>query len=304
MIINLLPILIAYTGGRMVHGQRGAVIGAVATVGVIVGSSIPMFLGAMIMGPLAAWVLKKIDDVLDPVTPAGFEMLIGNFSLGISGMLLAIGGYYGIGPAVTAISNVLGAGVKFLVDSSLLPLASILVEPAKVLFLNNAINFGVLAPLGVVEAAETGKSIAFMIETNPGPGLGILLAFWLAGPKVLRGSVPGAIVIHFLGGIHEIYFPYVLLKPKMILAAIAGGATGVAIFMVTGSGLVATPSPGSIFAWLAVTPPGNHFGVLTGIVLSATVSFLVGWVLLKTGRQDDYADLAGASAASKKMKKG
>jgi PTS system mannitol-specific IIC component len=304
MIINLLPILIAYTGGRMVHGQRGAVIGAVATVGVIVGSSIPMFLGAMIMGPLAAWVLKKIDDVLDPVTPAGFEMLIGNFSLGISGMLLAIGGYYGIGPAVTAISNVLGAGVKFLVDSSLLPLASILVEPAKVLFLNNAINFGVLAPLGVVEAAETGKSIAFMIETNPGPGLGILLAFWLAGPKVLRGSVPGAIVIHFLGGIHEIYFPYVLLKPKMILAAIAGGATGVAIFMVTGSGLVATPSPGSIFAWLAVTPPGNHVGVLLGIVLSATVSFLVGWVLLKTGRQDDYADLAGASAASKKMKKG
>jgi mannitol PTS system EIICBA or EIICB component len=304
MIINLLPILIAYTGGRMVHGQRGAVIGAVATVGVIVGSSIPMFLGAMIMGPLAAWVLKKIDDVLDPVTPPGFEMLIGNFSLGISGMLLAIGGYYGIGPAVTVISDTLGAGVKFLVDSSLLPLVSLLVEPAKVLFLNNAINFGVLAPLGVAEAAETGKSIAFMIETNPGPGLGILVAFWLAGPKVLRGSVPGAIVIHFLGGIHEIYFPYVLLKPKMILAAIAGGATGVATFMVTGAGLVATPSPGSIFAWLAVTPPGNHLGVLLGIVLSATVSFLVGWVLLKTGRQDDYADLAGATAASKKMKQG
>lgn len=304
MIVNLLPILIAYTGGRMVHGQRGAVIGAVATVGVIVGSTVPMFLGAMIMGPLAAWVLKKIDDVLDPVTPAGFEMLIGNFSLGISGMLLAIGGYYGIGPAVTAISDTLGAGVKFLVDSSLLPLVSILVEPAKVLFLNNALNHGVLAPLGVAEAAETGKSIAFMIETNPGPGLGILVAFFLAGPKVLRGSVPGAIVIHFLGGIHEIYFPYVLLKPKMILAAIAGGATGVATFMVTGAGLVATPSPGSIFAWLAVTPPGNHVGVLLGILLSATVSFLVGWVLLKTGRQDDYADLEGAKSASKKMKKG
>ncbi len=304
MIINLLPILIAYTGGRMVHGQRGAVIGAVATVGVIVGSTAPMFLGAMIMGPLAAWVLKKIDDVLDPVTPAGFEMLIGNFSLGISGMLLAIGGYYGIGPVVSAISDTLGAGVKFLVDSSLLPLVSILVEPAKVLFLNNALNHGVLAPLGVAQAAEAGKSIAFMIETNPGPGLGILVAFWLAGPKVLRGSVPGAIVIHFLGGIHEIYFPYVLLKPKMILAAIAGGATGVATFMVTGAGLVATPSPGSIFAWLAVTPPGDFVGVLLGILLSATVSFLVGWVLLKTGRQDDYADLAGATAASKKMKKG
>jgi PTS system mannitol-specific IIC component len=304
MIINLLPILIAYTGGRMVHGQRGAVIGAVATVGVIVGSSIPMFLGAMIMGPLAAWVLKKIDAVLDPVTPAGFEMLIGNFSLGIAGLLAAIGGFLGISPAVTALSDTLGAGVKFLVDSSLLPLASILIEPAKILFLNNAINFGVLAPLGVVQAEETGKSIAFMLETNPGPGLGILIAFWLAGPKVLRGSVPGAMVIHFLGGIHEIYFPYVLLKPKMVLAAIAGGATGVATFMVTGVGLVATPSPGSIFAYIAVTPPGNHLGVLLGIVLSTAVSLTVGWLLLKTGKQDDYADLAGAQAQSKSMKKG
>jgi PTS system mannitol-specific IIC component len=181
---------------------------------------------------------------------------------------------------------------------------NIFLEPAKVLFLNNAINYGILAPIGVVEAAETGKSIAFMIETNPGPGLGILLAFWLAGPQVLRGSAPGAIVIHFLGGIHEIYFPYVLLKPKMILAAIAGGSTGVATFMVTGVGLASTPAPGSIFAWLAVTPPGNHVGVLLGITLAATVSFLVGWVLLKTGKQDDYADLAGAQAKSKKMKNG
>ncbi|CAB4632353.1 unannotated protein [freshwater metagenome] len=304
MIVNLLPILIAYTGGRMVHGQRGAVIGAVATVGVIVGSTIPMFLGAMLMGPLAAWVLKKIDAVLDPVTPAGFEMLIGNFSLGISGMLLAIGGYYGIGPAVTAISDVLGAGVQWLIDTSVLPLAAILVEPAKILFLNNAINHGVLGPLGVVQAEEAGKSILFMLETNPGPGLGILVAFWLAGPRVLRGSVPGAIVIHFLGGIHEIYFPYVLLKPKMVLAAIAGGATGIATFMVTGVGLVATPSPGSIFAYIAVTPAGDHIGVLLGILLSATVSFLVGSLLLKTGSQDDYADLAGAKAASSKMKKG
>ena len=303
MIINLLPLLIAYTGGRMVHGQRGAVIGAVATVGVIVGTDIPMFLGAMIMGPLMAWILKKIDSVLDPITPPGFEMLIGNFSLGIAGLLGAMGGFLGIGPVVKAFSDTLGAGVQWLIDTSVLPLASILVEPAKVLFLNNAINHGVLGPLGVVQAEETGKSILFMLETNPGPGLGILVAFWLAGPKVLRGSVPGAIVIHFLGGIHEIYFPYVLLKPKMILAAIAGGATGVATFMVTGVGLVATPSPGSIFAYIAVTPPGDHLGVLLGIVLSATVSALVGWVLLKTGKQDD-GDFEAAKAKSKQMKKG
>ena len=189
MIVNLLPILIGYTGGRMVHGQRGAVIGAVATVGVIVGASIPMFLGAMLIGPLAAWILKKIDAVLDPVTPPGFEMLIGNFSLGISGLLMAILGFVGIGPVVNAFSDTLGAGVKVLVDTGLLPLASILIEPAKILFLNNAINYGVLAPLGVAQVEEAGKSIMFMLESNPGPGLGILVAVWLAaGSKVLRGS--------------------------------------------------------------------------------------------------------------------
>jgi PTS system mannitol-specific IIC component len=302
MIINLLPILIGYTGGRLVHGQRGAVIGAVATVGVIVGASIPMFLGAMIIGPLAAWILKKIDGVLDPITPPGFEMLIGNFSLGISGLLMAILGFLGVGPIVNSFSDVLGAGVQALIDTGLLPLASILVEPAKILFLNNAINHGVLAPIGVVQAEEMGKSIMFMLETNPGPGLGILVAFWLAGNKVLRGSAPGAIIIHFLGGIHEIYFPYVLLRPVLVLAAIAGGATGVATFLVTGVGLVATPSPGSIFAYLAVTPPGNHFGVLLGILLSATVSFLVAWVILKATKGSD--DLEAAKAQSKSMKTG
>ena len=303
MIINLLPILIGYTGGRLVHGQRGAVIGAVATVGVIVGASIPMFLGAMIIGPLAAWILKKIDGVLDPITPPGFEMLIGNFSLGISGLLMAILGFLGVGPVVNSFSDVLGAGVQALIDTGLLPLASILVEPAKILFLNNAINHGVLAPIGVVQAEEMGKSIMFMLETNPGPGLGILVAFWLAGNKVLRGSAPGAIIIHFLGGIHEIYFPYVLLRPVLVLAAIAGGATGGATFLVTGVGLVATPSPGSIFAYLAVTPPGNHFGVLLGILLSATVSFLVAWVILKATKGGDD-DLEAAKAQSKSMKTG
>jgi PTS system mannitol-specific IIC component len=303
MIVNLLPILIGYTGGRLVHGQRGAVIGAVATVGVIVGTTIPMFLGAMIIGPLAAWVLKKIDSVLDPITPTGFEMLIGNFSLGISGLLMAILGYLGIGPVVNGFSDVLGKGVQSLIDTGLLPLASILVEPAKILFLNNAINHGVLAPIGVVQAEELGKSIMFMLETNPGPGLGILAAFWLAGPKILRGSAPGAIIIHFLGGIHEIYFPYVLLRPLVVLGAIAGGATGVAVFLATGVGLVATPSPGSIFAYIAVTPPGDHFGVLLGILLSAAVSFAVSFLILKASKAGDD-DLEAAKAKSKAMKTG
>ncbi|MGA1628551.1 MAG: PTS mannose transporter subunit IIA, partial [Aquiluna sp.] len=164
---------------------------------------------------------------------------------------------------------------------------------------------GVLGPLGVVQAEETGKSLLFMLETNPGPGLGILVAFWLAGPKLLRGSAPGAIIIHFLGGIHEIYFPYVLLKPQVVLGAIVGGAVGVATFMVTGVGLVATPSPGSIFAYLAVTPPGNHLCVLLGIVLSAAASFVVSWFILRLSKVDSSeTEFEAAKQRSKEMKAG
>lgn len=302
MILNLLPILIAYSGGKLVHDHRGGVMGAVATMGVVVGTDIPMFLGAMIMGPLAAWVLKKIDAVLEPKTPAGFEMLINNFSLGISGTIMAILGFLGIGPAVKGISDVLGSGVQTLVDSGLLPLAQLIIEPAKVLFLNNAINFGVLAPLGVVEAEETGKSILFMLETNPGPGLGLLIAYWVAGPRILRGSAPGAIIIHFLGGIHEVYFPYVLMKPRLLLGVIAGGMSGVATNLVLDNGLVATPSPGSVFAYMAVTPPGDQFKVLLSIAVAAGVSFLVCSFLLKTQKHEEDADLDAATAQSKAMK--
>jgi mannitol PTS system EIICBA or EIICB component len=280
----LLPILIGYTGGRMVHGQRGAVVGAVATIGVIVGSDVPMFLGAMIMGPLAAYVLKVIDGYIQERTKAGFEMLVDNFSAGIVGAAAAVLGAWGVAPIVRNVTNAAGDGVEWLINNHLLPFVSVVVEPAKVLFLNNAINHGVFGPLGVAEAARDGKSILFMIETNPGPGLGILLAYLLFGPKSLRPTVPASILIQFFGGIHEIYFPYVLMKPRMILAAMAGGAAGVGTFMITGAGLVATPAPGSIFAYLAETPKGGWFGVALGVLIAAGVSFAVGAALLGFGR--------------------
>ncbi|WP_238993428.1 PTS mannitol transporter subunit IICB [Nocardioides caldifontis] len=280
----LLPLLIGYTGGRMVHGQRGAVVGAVATMGVIVGTDVPMFLGAMIMGPLAAYVIKLVDRSIEDKVPSGFEMLIDNFSAGIVGGLGAIGGVYAVGPVVERLVNWLGDGVETLVDNNLLPLASILVEPAKVLFLNNAINHGVLSPLGAVEAEEAGKSILFMVESNPGPGLGILLAFLFFGPRAMRPTAPGAIIIHFLGGIHEIYFPYILMKPVLILAAVAGGAAGLLTGTILDAGLVSPASPGSIFAYLAVTPKGGYFPVLAAIVVAAAVSFVVASLLMGFGR--------------------
>ena len=285
MITYLLPILIGYTGGRIVHGQRGAVIGAIATTGVVVGSSVPMFLGAMIAGPASAWVLKQFDKLTADRLRAGFEMLVDNFSLGIIGGAFAVLGKLAIGPAVNHVTDWAGHGVNWVLNHHLLPFVSILIEPAKVLFLNNAINHGVLDPLAVAQAAGPHhRSILFMLESNPGPGLGILCAYLLFGPRALRPTVPGAIVIQFLGGIHEIYFPYILMKPRLILAAIAGGFAGISVFSVTGAGLVASPSPGSIFAYLTETPRGSYFGVLAGVVVAAAVSFVVASLLLGVGR--------------------
>jgi mannitol PTS system EIICBA or EIICB component len=299
MIFFLLPILIGYSGGYLVHGQRGAVVGAIATAGVAIGGWVgveiggetvmtPMFLGAMIAGPLGGWVIRQWDEMVAGRIPTGFEMLVGNFSAGILGAILAILGYWAIGPVVSVVSEAFGDAVDFLVENTLLPLVSIIVEPAKVLFLNNAINHGVLAPLGVAEAAEEGKSILFLIETNPGPGLGLLTAYWFFGPRAVRPSAPGAIIIHFFGGIHEIYFPYVLINPVLIVAMIIGGMSAVLTFVVTGAGLVSTPSPGSIFAYLAVTPKGGYFAVLAGVAVGAIVTFLVATVILKaTVREEE-----------------
>lgn len=281
MIQYLLPLLIGYTGGKMIHGVRGGVVGAAATMGVIVGADIPMFLGGMIMGPLGGWCIKKIDEVLEDKIPVGFEMLINNFSAGILAVILVLIANVVIGPVVKSVSDAAGAIVDWLVAARLLPLAAIIIEPAKILFLNNALNHGVLAPLGIAAAQETGRAIHFLLETNPGPGLGLLVAFYFAGKGMLKESSPGSMIIHFLGGIHEIYFPYVLAHPIMLLSVIAGGLAADLWFVISGAGLVATPSPGSIFAYLAVIPPGQHFQVLTGVVVGAVVSFLVGAFILR-----------------------
>ncbi|WP_420808264.1 PTS mannitol transporter subunit IICBA [Arthrobacter ruber] len=302
MITYLLPLLIAYTGGRMVYDVRGGVVGSIATMGVIVGAGIPMFIGAMIMGPLGGWTMKKIDAIWDGKIRPGFEMLVNNFSAGIWGALLALLGFYGVAPLVQAFSTAAGNVVQFLVNNGLLPLTSIFIEPAKVLFLNNAINHGVLTPLGVQQSLEQGKSMLFLLEANPGPGLGILLAYMFFGRGAAKASASGAAIIHFVGGIHEIYFPYVLMRPLLILAAIAGGMTGIATLSITNAGLVAPAAPGSILAVLAQTARDSYFGVGLSVVLATAVSFLVAAVILKTGKNQDDGDLAAAASKMEGLK--
>ena len=289
MITYLLPLLIANTGGRMVYGVRGGVIAVIATMGVIVGSGIPMFLGAMIVGPGSAWVIKQVDRIWDGKIRPGFEMLVDNFSGGIVGAALAVVAFFLIAPAVTGLSNWLEGVVNWLVKNDLLPLASLFVEPGKILFLNNAINHGVFTPLGTIQAAKSGQSILFLIEANPGPGLGILLAFAVFGVGLLRASAPGAILIQFIGGIHEIYFPYVLSKPILVIAAILGGATGVLTNVLFHSGLRSPASPGSIIAVEFAAPPSSILGVTLSVVFSAAVSFLVASIFIRATRKRDLA---------------
>lgn len=300
MITYLLPLLIGYTGGRLVGGERGGVVGAITTMGVIVGADMPMFMGAMIAGPLGGWAIKRFDRWVDGKIKSGFEMLVNNFSAGIIGMLLAMLSFLAIGPMVELLSKALASGVNVMVQNNLLPLTSIFVEPAKILFLNNAINHGIFSPLGIQQATETGKSIFFLIEANPGPGLGILLAYMFFGKGSAKQSAGGAAIIHFFGGIHEIYFPYVLMNPRLILAVILGGMTGVFTLTLFNAGLVSPASPGSIFAVLLMTPKASLIGVVLSILASTLVSFLTASMLLKRVRVGDE-ESNGLAEATRRM---
>lgn len=311
MLSYLIPTMIGYTGGKNVYEHRGGVVGAIATFGAIIAtagaavggmnttSNVPMILGAMILGPFGAWLIKKFDQYVQPHIKAGFEMLVNNFSAGIMGFLLALFALKIVGPVVAWLTNLMGSGVDFLVSHHLIPLANIFIEPAKILFLNNAINQGILTPLGLQQAQETGHSLLYLLEANPGPGLGILLAFCFFGKGAAKATAPGAVAIHFLGGIHEIYFPYVMMKPALFLAVIGGGIAGTFTNNLLGSGLAAPASPGSIIAiTLQAAPVGikNLLSVFAGILVAAIVSFLIAAVILKNDKSVGDGDLEAAQA--------
>ncbi|WP_436863029.1 PTS mannitol transporter subunit IICB [Staphylococcus caeli] len=282
MISYLIPLLIAYSGGRLIHEMRGGIIAAVATMGVIVAlPDTPMLLGAMIMGPLVGWLMKKTDEFIQPRTPQGFEMLFNNFSAGILGFIMTIVGFKILAPIMEFIMHILSLAVEALVHAHLLPLVSIIVEPAKIVFLNNAINHGVFTPLGADQASSAGQSILYTIESNPGPGLGILVAYMIFGKGTAKATSYGAGIIHFLGGIHEIYFPYVLMRPLLFVAVILGGMTGVATYSLLDFGFKSPASPGSFIVYMLNAPKGEFLHMVIGVLLAAIVSFIVAALILK-----------------------
>lgn len=301
MLNYLLPVLIGVAAGRMVYGDKGGVIGAFATMGVVIGADVTMLLGAMIIAPIAAWVLKKVDAVVEPHTPVGFELLVGNLTSAIVGAIIAVIGCIWLAPAISSLSAVFAAGVDVLESNHMLPLTALLIEPAKVVFLNNAIGQGVLTPLGTTQLAEAGKSVLFLLESNPGPGLGILLAYIVFGKGKAKANAYGASVIHFIGGIHEIYFPFVLMNPVLVIAAMAGGAVGTFLFSMFGVGLVGVASPGSIISIMMMSAAGDRIMILIAILASAAVSFAISAVIVKNTKQDEEEGDRSLKEAAKQM---
>lgn len=243
------------------------------------------------------------------IRPQQRQRFFGNDLLcfGILGMLLAILGYYVIGPFMTAILTMLTAGVDFLVAHSLLPLVSVFIEPAKVLFLNNTINHGIFSPIGASQAAETGRSIMYMLDANPGPGLGILLAYcFFCKDDTTRQSAPGAVIIHLLGGIHEIYFPYILMNPVIIIAPIVGNFCAILFYSMTSAGLSGPASPGSLIAYMAMAPRDSILTVLLGVIIAGAVSFILSSIILKatSGHAKSLTDAQNEMKEMKAQAKG
>ena len=287
MLTYMLPLLIGYTAGHNVSGVRGGVIGAIATAGVIVGTDVPMFIGAMIMGPLAAWCIKQFDKAVEGKVRAGFEMLVNNFSLGIIGMILAIVGYISVGGAISWLTELFESGIVYLKDHNMLPLVSIFIEPAKVMFLNNAINHGILTPLGTVQVKELGESIIFFLESNPGPGFGLLMAYWCFGKGAAKSSAPGAVLIQFIGGIHEIYYPYILSRPLLIVPMILGASSSILFMTVAHAGLIGPISPGSIVSVVIMSASGKMLINVAAVLVAATITFLTSAIILRRGSKEE-----------------
>lgn len=301
----LIPLIIAYTGGEMIHGKRGACAGVVAAAGAVFGSDIPMFLAAMILGPFGAYIIKKVDELLEGKVPLGFEMLVNNFSFGIVGVILMSLSLYIIGPIINHLTTIAESGVTNLIDKGMMPLLAFIIEPAKVLFLNNAIDQGIFVPLGSAEILKTGgKTIYYMLVSSPAPGAGVIIAYWLFGKGTSKQSAPTSLLIQFIGGIHEIYFPYVLMKPLMFLAVIAGGVAQISVWMITKAGLAGYPHPGSIVSFIIMLPKTGAINVFLGLLAGIIASCAVASLILKmdknqedinTSLSDEMSDVLGLS---------
>ncbi|EGN2330630.1 PTS mannitol transporter subunit IICB [Escherichia coli] len=287
----MLPLLIGYTAGMNIYGgRRGGVIGAVATMGVVIGAEQVMLVGGMFMGAFGAWCMKKIDNAFKGRVKPGLEMLVDNFSLGIFGALIMIAGFVVIEPAFAVVQGIITSGVAWITDHGLIPLAGLFVAPAQVLFLNNAINHGIMVPLGIEQVHQLGKSIFFLVESNGGTWLGLVLAFCLYGKGAAKRSAPAAAGILFLGGIGEVVFPFALIKPITLLGPILANIAALTFLQAFNGGTVGAVSPGSFIAMVVMTPKGAFFVNIAAYALATVISFVVVAFFLKRDRSAELSE--------------
>lgn len=294
----LMPILIGYTGGFNIYGKRGGVAGAIATIGVVIGADITMLIGGMVMGPVGAVIIKYVDKMLENHIKTGLEMLVNNFTLGIIGALLMVAGYMVIMPVFDAILSVISAGVQWTIDNNLLPFTSIFVQPAQILFLNNAVNHGIMVPLGVEQAAQTGKSILFLVEANGGAFSGLLLAYCIFAKGEDRSSAYSALPIMVFGGIGEVAYPYALMHPTTLLGPIAGNIAALFILQIFNGGTVAAVSPGSIIALILMSPKDSMIVNVIAYVAATGIACVIAGFFLMRIYKNVTPELAAATAGT------
>ncbi|MDO4306662.1 MAG: hypothetical protein Q4C77_07490 [Eubacteriales bacterium] len=280
----VLPTCIGYVGGEKIAGRSGGILAVLMVAGVLTADVHVGILAAMIAGPVGGAVWKYAGSRMKERVGSSLQMLAGNLLIGILGSLLAVLGYYILEPAVTWWAEGISGCLKALIEHRLLLLANVFIEPMKVFFLNNIVNHGMLVPLGMNQIQEGGKSVLFLLESNPGPGFGMLLALFLT-QRERRGEYGTALFAQGAGGIHEVYFPYVLANLWLLLPLIAGGAAGTLCFELLHVGVTAPVSPGSIITILIMAGKENLLTAAGGIAVSAAVSFAGSLLVLGFRRQ-------------------
>ncbi|HEX7058058.1 MAG TPA: PTS transporter subunit EIIC [Bacilli bacterium] len=292
----MVPVMFGYSGGQLLGGKRGGAVAAVVIFALALASTVSMIFMAFILGPLLGYIVNRIERILEKRLPSGFELLMSNFISAILAGALAVYCFSYGGQAISSMIESLNNDILQIAYSGWLPISALLIEPAKILFLNNMMSYGILGPLGIAQIDDLSKSVYFLLEANPGPAMGLLLAFIFRRRGKSRRNAASTLAIHSLGGIQEVYFPYVLARPILLLPLIIGSFSGIYVFHHFDSGLVSIPSPPSLFLLIGLSPPGDVLYVLFGIAVSAAVSFFLALPIIKPAAEKPEpaaADAAG-----------
>lgn len=276
----LLPTILAYYAGKKIGGDSGAFTGAVCGLSISIFSAYTSFIASIFMGTLCGVLCRFLKEKIKFDKFTGFEMISKNIFFGAVGVITVSLTYFVFAPIFSYIDLFFANLIEYLTDVKTLPITTSIIETLKVFSLNNSINHGFLIPAGVENATKFGKSVFFLLETNPGPGLGILLALYILN-KDRRKYFASCMTVQAIGGIHEIYFPIILSNLKLLIALILGAISGNLVFYLLHAGARGAISPGSIITIFLMCSPSDWLAILLGIATSAVVSCISACLILE-----------------------